>query len=296
MELYLAQFLSFTAVLFFVIGIDNFFKDSQQPTTQTLNIGDDYPWIIRFFEGELYTIGKLIYPCISVLLPFQSTRLTRLIQSAGIGKINVHHIYGLQFASSIVLGGATCGLTLYSTSNTSLIFLFSLIPGIIGWLLPLIWLNRKSVYRLGSISNSLPFSIDLLTVSLEAGQDFGAAVRFLINEGPKGPLASEFAIMLRETTLGKSRVEALKDMADRVLLDEFQSLVATIVHANQTGAGLSKIFKLQAEEMRRAQNHKAERKAARTPCLLILPIALFILPAVFIIILAPLGMKFKGIM
>jgi tight adherence protein C len=141
------------------------------------------------------------------------------------------------------------------------------------------------------MSRSMPFAIDLITVAMQAGQDFGAAVRNLVGGGMKGPLADEFTIMLRQTELGKSRVEALKAMSERLQLDEFRSLVTAVAQSADMGASISQTLKIQAEEIRRARYHAAERKAARAPSLMLLPMALFIMPAVFIIIFTPVVIK-----
>jgi tight adherence protein C len=136
----------------------------------------------------------------------------------------------------------------------------------------------------------------LLTVAMQAGQDFGAAVRHLVNEGPRGPLFQEFAMMLREVELGKSRVEAMRAMAARIQVDEFQSVVTAVVQSTEMGASVTAALKLQAEELRRSRFHKAERKAARAPSIMMIPVAIFILPSVFIIIFTPVIMRVMGVL
>jgi tight adherence protein C len=159
---------------------------------------------------------------------------------------------------------------------------------------PPLWLAHSARQRQDLISRALPYAIDLLTVAMQSGQDFGAAVRFLVNEGPSGPLRQEFGIMLKQAELGKSRVEALKDMADRVQMDEFRSLVGAVVQSTEMGSSLAETLKLQAEEVRRRRFHRAERKAARAPSIMLIPTALFILPAVFIVIITPVILRIKG--
>jgi tight adherence protein C len=137
----------------------------------------------------------------------------------------------------------------------------------------------------------MPYAIDLITVAMEAGQDFGAAVRNLVTQGPHGALRDEFGVMLRETELGKSRVEALQFMSEKIQLDEFRSLVTAVIQSSEMGSSISGTLKLQAEEIRRRRYNKAERQAARAPSLMLIPTALFILPAVFIIIIVPIALK-----
>jgi tight adherence protein C len=127
---------------------------------------------------------------------------------------------------------------------------------------------------------------------MQAGQDFGAAIRHLVTEGPKGPLQQEFAVMLRQIELGRSRVEALQAMADRIQLDEFRTLAASVVQSTEMGASITDALRIQAEEIRRSRQHRAEQQAARAPSLMLMPVAVFILPAVFIIIFTPVAIRF----
>jgi len=163
--------------------------------------------------------------------------------------------------------------------------------GLLGYYYPLVWLRRTAQQRQDTISKELPFAIDLLTVAMEAGQDFGAAVRHLVEEVKPGPLQQEFSMMLGETDLGKSRIEAMRGMSARMQVEEFKAVVTAVVQSTEMGASVAAALKLQAEEIRRARFHRAERKAARAPSLMLIPLALFILPSVFIVILTPVIMR-----
>ena len=102
--------------------------------------------------------------------------------------------------------------------------------------------------------------------------------------------------MLRQAELGKSRVEALKELDHRVQLPELKSCVSAVVQSTEMGSSVAATLKLQAEEIRRTRFHKAERKAARAPSIMLIPIALFILPAVFIIIFTPVILRISTVM
>ena len=108
------------------------------------------------------------------------------------------------------------------------------------------------------------------------------------------PLAVEFGVMLRQMELGKTRIEALEDMAERIQSEEFLSFCAAVAHGTEVGASIVDTMKVQGEEMRRARFNIAERKAARAPSLMILPIAMFIMPAVFIVIGTPVYLKIQS--
>jgi len=163
--------------------------------------------------------------------------------------------------------------------------------GLLGFYWPLIWLRRTAQARQDRISKELPYAIDLLTVAMEAGQDFGAAVRHFVNEVGTGPLQQEFGMMLRETDLNKSRIEAMRSMAARMQVEEFKAVVTAVVQSTEMGASVAAALKLQADEIRRMRFHRAERKAARAPSLMLIPVALFIVPAVFIVILTPVALR-----
>jgi tight adherence protein C len=97
--------------------------------------------------------------------------------------------------------------------------------------------------------------------------------------------------MLHETDLNKTRIEALRGMSERMQVEEFKSVVTAVIQSTEMGASVTAALKIQAEEIRRGRFHRAERKAARAPSLMLIPVALFIVPAVFIIILTPVVMR-----
>jgi len=161
----------------------------------------------------------------------------------------------------------------------------------VGWSYPSLRLESHVQWRQNEITRALPFSIDLMSSAMKAGLDFGAAMRYYESLRIPGPLTEEFGAVLRDVELGKSRVEALNDMAGRVQTDTFKSFAGVIAYGTEIGASISDTLRIQGEEMRRARFHIAERKAARAPSLMIMPLAVFILPAVFIIIIVPVMMQ-----
>lgn len=106
-------------------------------------------------------------------------------------------------------------------------------------------------------------------------------------------MTDEYSQMLREMELGVVRTVALQNMADRIQIREFTSFAAAIAMGTELGAPLTETMEIQGEEMRKARFAMAECKAQRAPSLMLLPMALFILPAVFIIILTPVFLKMR---
>lgn len=168
------------------------------------------------------------------------------------------------------------------------------IGGFIGWITPSTVVESAADKRQAEIIKGLPFAIDLIGSAMRSGLDFGAAIRYYVSLGIPGPLSMEFGIMLRQIELGKTRVEALNSMAERICSNEFTSFVGAVAYGTEVGASIADTMSIQGEELRRARFNLAERKAARAPSLMILPMAIFILPAVFIIIFMPVYLKIQA--
>ena len=171
----------------------------------------------------------------------------------------------------------------------------SLIAGFCGYFYPKNIVDNAAQTRKESIIKSLPFAIDLLASAMKSGLDFSAAVRYYVtNERKDLPLAQEFAVALRDMELGKTRIEALDSMAQKIQIDEFTAFISAIIHGTEVGASIVETLKVQGTEMRRVRFNVAERKAARAPSIMILPIALFIMPAFFMVIAAPIFIKMQA--
>lgn len=278
------QIMVFFAVLSFVTGINAVVR------REYTSLEGKKPWIFRIFYMEIDMLGKMTGIHVEQMFPAQTRQIRKDI-IAGAMPVNVLDVRGLQAFAGLLCGVVTAVVTFIICLN----WLYALCGGLfimlLGWYYPISWVSRTAWQRKETMSRSLPYAIDLITVAMEAGQDFGAAVRNLVTQGPGGPLRDEFGVMLRETELGKSRVEALQTMSEKVQLDEFRSLVTAVVQSSEMGSSIAGTLKLQAEEIRRRRYNKAERQAARAPSLMLIPTALFILPAVFIIIIVPIAIK-----
>jgi len=170
-----------------------------------------------------------------------------------------------------------------------------LLFGLIGFIYPSMTVSSMAEKRQELIMKNLPFAIDLIGSAMRAGLDFSAAVRYYVSmEKSSNPLAVEFGIMLRQMELGKTRVEALEEVAKRVQTDDFRSFSGAVAHGTEIGASIVETMRVQGEEMRRARFNRAERKAARAPSIMILPIAVFIMPAIFVVIGTPVLIKIQS--
>jgi tight adherence protein C len=166
--------------------------------------------------------------------------------------------------------------------------------GFLGFLTPDVFVNGRIRDRQERVLASLPDSLDLLAVSVEAGLGFDGAVAKLI-EYMDGPLIDEFALALNEMRFGESRTEALKRMAVRVDVTEFSAFIRAVVQADQLGTSIAGILRVQAADARLRRQFAAEEKAMKAPIKMLLPTAMFIFPALFIVILGPILMNFKNL-
>ena len=154
-----------------------------------------------------------------------------------------------------------------------------------GFIYPTTRLNNVIYNRMVRIFRDLPYVLDMLTLSTEAGQDFTSAMRTVIEKGTPGPLLDEFRIVHQEVTLGKTRTEALRAMAQRIDLPEVTSFVLALIQAEELGTSIGKVLRIMADQMRVKRSTLAEEMAGKVPVKLMMPLILLIVPAAFIVLL-----------
>ena len=159
-----------------------------------------------------------------------------------------------------------------------------------GWCWPTMNLKGYALRRQEELTRQLPFALDLITAAMRSGLEFGAALRYYVDGEVGGALQEEFSRVLSDNVLGSSFSKALKDMDERVKIEAFSSFVGAVTYGAEVGAPMASTLKTQSHDLRRARFALAERKAHRAPILLILPLAFFIMPAVFIVTMAPVAM------
>lgn len=158
------------------------------------------------------------------------------------------------------------------------------------WLLlqPGTWLKRTLKERHRRIEMALPFVLDLLTLSVEAGLDFMTAIKRIIDRRAVDPLGEELIRMFREVQLGKTRREALRDMADRVRQFDLRTVANALIQADELGVSIAAILRIQSEQMRVRRFNNAEKRANEAPVRMLGPLIGFIFPAVFIVLFGPI--------
>lgn len=160
----------------------------------------------------------------------------------------------------------------------------------IGAYLPLMMLRGRAAKRRKKILLSLPDAMDLLTTCVEAGLGIDAAIA-RVTEKAKEPLGEELRIVLRTMAMGGTRRDALSQLAARVGLPEIQSFTGAVIQAEMMGVSLGQVLRVQSEALRVARKQRAEQQAYKAPVKIIVVLALFIFPSMFIIILGPAGIS-----
>lgn len=164
--------------------------------------------------------------------------------------------------------------------------LLSLITAIISVLIPNTLLKGRISRRKRKMAFELPDILDLLTVSVEAGLGFDAALG-KITETAKGELVKELQITTREIQLGKSRREALLHMSKRCDIPDISNFVTSFVQADQLGVSIGRILRVQADQMRDKRKQRAREQAMKAPVKILIPMVFFIFPTIFVVILGP---------
>jgi tight adherence protein C len=221
-------------------------------------------------------------------------KVSRRLMGAGVGRAFSPTSFLASkavFAIFGFLGGTFLGGVAGKGSLGILLALFFLF---IGFMLPDMFISFKARGRREEIRAELPDALDLLAVSVEAGLGFDAAIAKL-TEHMEGPLIDEFALSLGEMRIGETRQHALEKMVQRVQAPELASFVRAIIQADQLGISLGRILRVQATDTRNKRQAAAEERAMKAPIKMLFPTAIFIFPSMFLIILGPAFLNFKGI-
>lgn len=163
--------------------------------------------------------------------------------------------------------------------------------GLVGYMYPNIWLEGLIKKRADDVLRAMPFIIDMLALSVEAGLDFMAAIQRVIEKAPVSPLTEEFETLIKETKIGSSRAEGLRQLGWRVNIIEINSFCATLIAADSVGASIGPILKQLSNELRIKRSSRAEQAGATAATKILIPMIFFILPAVLVAIFAPMVLK-----
>jgi tight adherence protein C len=163
-----------------------------------------------------------------------------------------------------------------------------------GYYLPNVVLTNAVQRRQNAIRQALPDSIDLLTICVEAGLGFDAALAH-VSKSTGGPLADEFYRTLQEVQLGRSRNEAMRNLAERSNVPELRAFVLAMVQADIFGVSVANVLRVQAKDMRVKRRQLAEERAMKVPIKVLFPVLFCIFPALFVVILGPAIMRIADV-
>lgn len=155
-----------------------------------------------------------------------------------------------------------------------------------GFYLPDIWIRNLGERRQVEMRTDLPDAIDMLTVCVEAGLGFDAALG-RVAQTMEGPAAFEFARVIQEMQFGSSRIDALRAAADRTDIPELRTFISSIVQSTELGISIGDVLRAQSGQMRVVRRQRAEEQAQKLPVKILLPLIFCILPALFIVVLGP---------
>lgn len=249
-----------------------------------------------FFRRAIWPGVRGFLHLLARLLPNRNLEATRRkLQHAGNpGGLSALDFYGIRVLSVLFLGGI---LFFLSAQNQPLLIAArnGLLGIAVGFLLPLQWLNGRVRSRKNKILRALPDALDMLTIAVEAGLAFESAM-IRVGEKWDNALTREFRRAIAEMRVGVSREEALVRMADRCGVAELSTFVAVLVQSTQLGVSIAQVLHAQAMDMRMRRRQRAEELARQAGVKMVIPLALFILPAMFVVVLGPIIPQFLEIM
>ncbi len=201
-------------------------------------------------------------------------------------------VVGMRVVLAIAVGPV--GLLMFGTDQSALMLLLIIVGGaVLGFFLPVLYLRSIADRRKQEVLKYLPDALDLMTICVEAGLGFDAAMT-KVYEKWDNVLGLAFGRVVREIQLGSSRRQALRNMADRVDVPDVSAFTAAIIQADQLGVSIATVLSVQAEQMRIKRRQRAEEKAQQAPVKIMIPLAIFILPSIWIVTLGPAIVQMYG--
>jgi tight adherence protein C len=200
--------------------------------------------------------------------------------------MSVDRIVSLKVMAAVVL--AFCGLAYAMLISAGPLVYLALGAGGagIGFLAPDLYLYQKAYERSEEIRRTLADAVDLLTISVEAGLGFDAALQ-QVSRNTAGPLAEEFSRVLREMQLGKGRSDSLRALSDRTNVDDLKAFVGSMVQADAFGISIAQVLRVQSGEMRIKRRQHAEKRAQQVPVKIMIPLILCVLPCLMTVVMGP---------
>ncbi len=251
------------------------------------------PFADRVFKPFLAQISRLT----SRISPGNTMESTErnLAQAGNPRGLNVESFYGLKGVVAVVLGVMVTiimylnplpGTIPYPPEVPISALIWAVIAVVAGFFFPDLWIRDEKQRRQKRITKGMPDTIDIIAISVEAGLGFDGAVQRVAGKS-KDDLSVEFERYLLELRLGKSRKEALRNIIWRTGVPDLSSFITAIIQADTLGVSIANVLRIQSDQMRIRRRQRAEELAHKAPIKMLFPMALFIFPAIFVVILGP---------
>jgi len=238
------------------------------------------PFKERVLDPIMNSIGNFI----SRRMPRQAMERmrTRLETAGNPGNLQPGTFMILQIASLTIVT-VLAWIIMQGQDNA---LLYTILLGVVGYVLPTVWLNGRIRSRQKAILKALPDAIDLLTISVEAGLGFDLAMQRVVEKWDN-ELSHEFARVLADVRLGKNRRDGLRELVGRTGVPDLSAFVAAVIQADQLGVSIAKILRVQSDQLRIRRRQRAEELAHQAPIKMLFPLVFLIFPSMFVVILGP---------
>jgi tight adherence protein C len=295
----IAAVFAFMGVSFIVFGLTNRSTATQADLLEArlAQFNETGRLVVSLTEAELSLpfSDRVIKPVFDKLGKIMSGRMQGGQQQAIQEKLNLAGRPGgltaggfvaLQVISLVLAAAVGLGLAVLLAAGPPILYLGPVGGGVLGYLVPSMTISRRIKKRQKQILLALPSALDLLTISVEAGLAFDAALA-RVTEKYKNVLATEFNQVLNEVRLGRPRLEALDDMGRRNKVEELNNFLQAIIQSEQLGVGIANVLRIQSEEIRRRRRQRAEEAGQKAPIKMLIPMIGCIFPTLFIVLLGP---------
>jgi len=268
--------------------LEEFSQTGEMPDLRELELSQP------FTERIIYPIARKLGELATRFTPQNAMNsISRKLELAGVSsRIEPSMILASQLFIGLLFAGIVFLFTSLGNANWpgSRVFIVSVVFGILGFYFPQLWLSSKITRRQKEVRKAMPDALDLLTICVEAGLGFEAAMA-KVSEKWVSELSMGFARAIQEIQLGKVRREALRDMAERIDIPEMTSFVAAVIQSEQLGVSLAKVLRIQSDQMRVKRRQLAEEEAHKAPLKMLIPMTLLIFPSLIIVLMTPAALK-----
>lgn len=273
----------FLSILLLITSIGG--PRSREGGAPASDVPEGAPAFVKVFFPLIAAFSR---PARAVGWPTYRQRAAVSIARSGWGdSFTVNHLLALKILTAIAL--PLVGALLFAPLRNPAVFLMAAVGAFV---LPDVMLSSSRKQREAQIVRTLPGAVDVLSLSVEAGLEFLIALERLVKRGLSGPLRDELTGVLNDIRLGTTRSEALRAMATRLEIPQVSSFVSVLVQADLLGASIGDVLKSQASFLRTERFQRAEKAGGQATQKIIFPMLLFIFPAVLLVVIAPIALKF----